>query len=977
MNKQERFRIKQVLAIMIFGWLLIIGFNYLIELPGSKADQVCPLPSAPEAVHGTVVLQPVLGNEVIDCSAQDIVIASDGELVVERYYTANGSRDGDGGAVLLVRNLTVEAGGKISATGNGYRPGESDNGTGNALPGIGLTGGSGGGYGGAGGEGVPDGINEPGEPGVIYGSQENPKLLGGAGSNTSNGGSGGNGGGSIELRVSEVLTIDGIIEANGLDGSISTDNSSSAGGGAGGSILIEAGSLAGDGSVQAKGGTSPDPIFFQGGGGGGGRIQMFCTTVNNYTGSVSVLGGSTLNSQDGQTGSILGPTCRPNAPIVLKQFKLNLTTEIPVAGATAEPSFYLAADLSDPDTYDLLFLDVEVRPINTAFSNVVTHSQSSMLINPQSCTGNGATCGRVDVIGLTRGVYYHWQARVRDNKGGYSPWVSFGENSENESDILLAGIANTIAISTGNNQTGVVNTNLAIPLTVRVTDSGGLPVPGYSVAWSVVNGANGGTLLNGLTTETNVDGEAINNYRLGKQAGNNINLIRASGSGLNGSPVEFIASATPGAIDHFSLDVPYVSLVNTAFSATIKAYDQYGNIKTDFIGDVNLVAVDPLDTNIDKSGSLNPSQVSFESGDLGIINKSVSYNVAESIKIKAFYDIAIGYSNAIAIVESIGSCPDADGIIDTDQSWVATPSNNGVFDCSGLNLIIMSNSTLTLQSYDSGDTNYSNDLGVTILADGLQIDNGSSIFASGLGYAQARGPGYTYRNGVSHGGYGWGGASTPYGDLFSPISLGSGGSGDGYGPGGAGGGAIRLDILGNFTHNGKIEADGADGRWAGSGGSIWISAGGAMSGSGVIEADGGNSANELPAAGGGRISIVYGSNSGFPLASSNLHAYGGTNGWSNGAYGGPGTVYIEDKSSDVSRSGLLLLDNRDINGNYAAAVAGTYQFKQIKATGYGHIEFMGNESILTFDNGSEMVGDNTKPVIKVSGTLMYTGEGTL
>uniref|UniRef100_M8BGT4 DUF8003 domain-containing protein n=1 Tax=Aegilops tauschii TaxID=37682 RepID=M8BGT4_AEGTA len=72
---------------------------------------------------------------------------------------------------------------------------------------------------------------------------------------------GGDGGGRVLLRASEILTVDGVVLAEGGVGSLR------GGGGSGGSIMIKAFKLYGNGTISAGGGNGW-------GGGGGGRISL-------------------------------------------------------------------------------------------------------------------------------------------------------------------------------------------------------------------------------------------------------------------------------------------------------------------------------------------------------------------------------------------------------------------------------------------------------------------------------------------------------------------------------------------------------------------------------------------------------------------------------------------------------------------------------------------------------------------------------
>jgi hypothetical protein len=134
------------------------------------------------------------------------------------------------------------------------------------------------------------------------------------------------------------------------------------------------------------------------------------------------------------------------------------------------------------------------------------------------------------------------------------------------------------------------------------------------------------------------------------------------------------------------------------------------------------------------------------------------------------------------------------------------------------------------------------------------------------------------------------GGDQTYGSSTAPVLFGSGG-GAGRRAGtitavGTGGGALRLDVGGNLTVNGRISADGGNGSansdGGGSGGSVYITVGNALSGTGTIRANGGNgglngSSSSVGGGGGGggRVAVYY-SNAGtpFPAVTANGGAHG-------------------------------------------------------------------------------------------------------
>jgi len=104
-------------------------------------------------------------------------------------------------------------------------------------------------------------------------------------------GSGGNngcsGGGTVRLDVTGTLTVTGTISSNGQTGDC--------GEGAGGSIWINAGTLAGSGTIRANGGGTAS---YGGGAGGGGKISLTYTT-RTHNGTVSAYG-TTTGSYNGR-----------------------------------------------------------------------------------------------------------------------------------------------------------------------------------------------------------------------------------------------------------------------------------------------------------------------------------------------------------------------------------------------------------------------------------------------------------------------------------------------------------------------------------------------------------------------------------------------------------------------------------------------------------------------------------------------------
>ena len=81
-------------------------------------------------------------------------------------------------------------------------------------------------------------------------------------------------------------------------------------------------------------------------------------------------------------------------------------TAIAVPDETAQNAVVLRADLAADVDGDLLRLEVEVKPVNEAFSGVAT------VMSAFGPPGNRAV-----TVPLAPGTAYHWQAWTRDNSG--------------------------------------------------------------------------------------------------------------------------------------------------------------------------------------------------------------------------------------------------------------------------------------------------------------------------------------------------------------------------------------------------------------------------------------------------------------------------------------------------------------------------------------------------------------------------------
>ncbi len=100
------------------------------------------------------------------------------------------------------------------------------------------------------------------------------------------------------------------------------------------------------------------------------------------------------------------------------------------------------------------------------------------------------------------------------------------------------GPATQLALVSGDNQTGPINSSLANPLQVKVGDQFSNGVLGVTVNWQVTSGS---AMVTPASGPTDAAGNAQATVTLGGTAGSN--TVTATSTGLTGSPVTFHATA--------------------------------------------------------------------------------------------------------------------------------------------------------------------------------------------------------------------------------------------------------------------------------------------------------------------------------------------------------------------------------------------------------------------------------------------------
>jgi hypothetical protein len=382
-----------------------------------------------------------------------------------------------------------------------------------------------------------------------------------------------------------------------------------------------------------------------------------------------------------------------------------------------------------------------------------------------------------------------------------------------------------------------------------------------------------------------------------------------------------------------------------------------------------------------------------EYGDLDVvgINSAVTLSSTESITgdgTSTFRPYGLLTMPSVATVElvTVDISGDLDGgndfTLQNDgnlilHAWTAKRSADGVEPINRYtfgDFTINPTSTLTLASYDNGDTNWTNDYGIDMYFDQLTVEENGHINGDGLGYTSDHGPGngnyscniWCGGSGGAYGGYG--GASTvnyggscsgglPYGNVYNGADhMGSGGGGSNSGSGGS-----AITLAGNtLILDGSITSNGVTGSnyGAGSGGGIHVDITDLQSsGTGYMQVNGGAGTGDNGDGSGGRMSLYFDSNSGFIIDGDHLQARNASNSVNNG---GGGTVYVENRSVHPAGSGMILVDNNSSPVSLEATIMeGDYSFSSIVLERNGHLSVLGENSSLTLTSGNALIGDST------------------
>ncbi len=785
-------------------------------------------------------------------------------------------------ALTVEESVLVDATSTIDLTGLGVQP---------SVENVGRAGGS---YGGIGGLGEDTGATNP-----SFGDYLLPTDYGvGAGGIDSN-----RGGGAIELSA-DTLELAGTILANGASSGNTVAGSS------GGSVLLELGTLRGNGTINVDGedarvfSTSNRAPY---GGGGGGRVAIYYDVLDGFDiiSQVSAIGGQgsrasstgdaggagTIYSKNQLTGAAelyLASSSNPNHSTGITLLAGDFDGRLRGGGASDGALVQLASDfvavggeiLVDNYTLELTearsFERVEI--VNTG---VLRHPLASDQVRSGiDLTVNGTllvdASSRIDVSGIgdlaaatnigRAGGSYGGIGGLGDDTGATNP--SFGDYLLPQ-DFGVGGGGN--ALNRGGGAVRITAGELHI--------DGIIEADGGSIG-NTVSGSSGGSVfldVGVLTGSGSITADGEDSRVFG-----NRNLVPYGGGGGGRVAIYY------DALDGFDI-ISQVSAIGGQGSRASSTGDPGG------------------------AGTIYSKNQLTGAAELYLASSSNPDHRTGTTLLAGDFDGRLrgGGANDGALVQLASDFVAVGGEILVDNYTLELTEARSFERVEIINTGVLRHPLASDQVRS----------GIDLTVNGtLLVDASSRIDVSGIGdLAPASNIG---RAGGSYGGIGGLGVDTgatnpSFGDYLLPLDFGVGGGGNELN---RGGGAVRI-AADELRIDGVIEADGGSigNNVAGSsGGSVLLEVG-VLAGSGSISADGedarlfsNSSLVPYGGGGGGRIAIYFDSLDNFDLESQ-VSVIGGQGSRSNttGDPGGAGTIYTSDEGNGTALISIRGDDNPD------------------------------------------------------------------
>ncbi len=326
--------------------------------------------------------------------------------------------------------------------------------------------------------------------------------------------------------------------------------------------------VSGDGQVGGVNSALPDPLVVR-------VVDGLSNPVAGVTVTWVVIGGGSIDPET----SVSGPDGTASAQRILGPNAGPQSAEASVDGLAGSPVIFShTADASNPTALELVSGDGQTAPAGFQLPD-------SLVVRLLDDNGNGVG-GRAVTWTPEAGVANPINSTTNPEGYAYTRWT-LGPNAGSMrmtavfsglevvrfTATATADVPTTIALLSGNSQSGPIGTTLPSPLRVRVTDANGNPVENVSVTWT----PGGGAQVSSTTTGTDAQGIAQVFLTLGATLGTY--TTTAAVDGLAGSPVTFTSIGEPGQAARLAfLSQPATAVVGQTLAAiSVEIQDAQGN----------------------------------------------------------------------------------------------------------------------------------------------------------------------------------------------------------------------------------------------------------------------------------------------------------------------------------------------------------------------------------------------------------------
>jgi len=254
-----------------------------------------------------------------------------------------------------------------------------------------------------------------------------------------------------------------------------------------------------------------------------------------------------------------------------------------------------------------------------------------------------------------------------------------------------SGTGATVAIMSGNHQTGPVGQRLSSDLAIRVTDASGSGVRHQDVTWTVTAGS---AVLGSSTTRTNPHGNTSNSLTFGSSTGA---VTVTASAGTLGS-VTFQATAEPGSVASIVITPGTVSMdKGDQRQFGLSARDQFGNAVTKHAtpawstGNTSIATVTSDGTTTAVSGGSTTVRASIDgvvgAGDLTVSGASVPQTGPAVASVHAS-SRTVGFTSLGMEATVFAVARDGSGQIVSDATFKWSSTDQGVATVSSAGKII-------------------------------------------------------------------------------------------------------------------------------------------------------------------------------------------------------------------------------------------------------------------------------------------------